>query len=37
MDLLNKVEEITMINLSILYDANIVPLAICASTLVVDP
>jgi hypothetical protein len=29
MDLLNKVEEITMTNLSILYNTNLVPLVIC--------
>jgi hypothetical protein len=36
MDLLNKVEEIPMTNLSILYNTNPVPLAICAPILVVD-
>jgi hypothetical protein len=30
MDLLNKVEEIVMINLFVLYNINLIPLAICA-------
>ncbi len=33
MDLLDKVEEIVMTSLSILYNINLVPLAICALTL----
>jgi len=32
MDLLDKVEEITMTSLSILYNTNPVPLAICVTT-----
>jgi hypothetical protein len=32
MDLLDKAEEIAMKNLSILYNKNPVPLAICASS-----
>jgi hypothetical protein len=31
MDLLDKAEEIVMINLLVLYNANLVPFAICAS------
>jgi hypothetical protein len=30
MDLLDKAEEITMTNLSVLYNTNLVPLVICA-------
>jgi hypothetical protein len=37
MDLLNKVEEIAMISLSILYNTNPMPLVISTSNLVVDP
>jgi hypothetical protein len=36
MDLFDKVEEITMTNLSILYNTNLVPFAICAPTPSVD-
>ncbi len=32
MDLLDKVEEIAMTSLSILYNTNLVPLAICTPT-----
>jgi hypothetical protein len=37
MDLLDKVEEISMTNLLILYNTYPAPLAICAPTPVVDP
>jgi len=37
MDLLNKVEEITMISPLILYNTNLVPLAICGLPPVVNP
>jgi hypothetical protein len=37
MDLFNKAKEITMISLSILYNTNLVPLAICGLPLAIDP
>jgi hypothetical protein len=37
MDLFNKVEEIAMINLSVLYNTNPMPLAICVLPSLVDP
>jgi hypothetical protein len=36
MDLLDKTEKIAMISLSILYNINLVPLAICVLTLVAN-
>jgi hypothetical protein len=36
MDLLNKVEEIAMISPSVLYNTNLVPLAICVSPLLAN-
>jgi hypothetical protein len=37
MDLFDKVEEIVMTSLSILYNTNPMPLAICALTSAIDP
>ncbi len=37
MDLFDKAKNITMISLSILYNTNLVPLAICLPTLAIDP
>jgi hypothetical protein len=37
MDLLDKVQEIAMISLSILYNTNPVPLVISTSNLIIDP
>jgi hypothetical protein len=37
MDLLDKVEKITMTSLSIFLNTNLVPLAICGLPLVIDP
>jgi hypothetical protein len=36
MDFLDKVEDIKMINLLILYNTNLMPLTICALPLLID-